>query len=45
MCDYFCIGFIDLMFDNKRLIEFTSLFSPSNLKENDRTMKYYFEYF
>ena len=26
MCDYFCIGFIDFMFANKTLIDFTSLF-------------------
>ena len=28
MCGYFCIGFIDFMFANKTLIDFTSLFSP-----------------
>ena len=28
MCGYFCIGFIDFMFANKILIDFTSLFSP-----------------
>ena len=27
MCGYFCIGFIDFMFANKTLINFTSLFS------------------
>ena len=28
MCDYFCILFIDFMFSNKKLTEFTNLFSP-----------------
>ena len=28
MCCYFCIGFIDFMFANKTLINFTSLVSP-----------------
>ena len=28
MGDYFCTGFIDFMFANKTLIDFTSLFSP-----------------
>ena len=28
MCGYFCTGFIDFMFANKTLINFTSLFSP-----------------
>ena len=33
MCGYFCIGFIDFMFANKTLINFTSLFSPYDLKK------------
>ena len=33
MCGYSCIGFIDFMFARKNLINFTSLFSPSNLKK------------
>ena len=28
MCGYFCIKFIDFIFANKTLIDFTSLFSP-----------------
>ena len=28
MCGYFCIGFLDFIFANKILIDFTSLFSP-----------------
>ena len=33
MCGYFCIGFIDFMFENKSLIDFTSLFSPYDFKK------------
>ena len=32
MCGYFCIGFIDFMFANKTLINFSSLFSPYQKK-------------
>ena len=35
MCGYFCIEFINYMFDGKNLIEFTSLFSPYDFKKND----------
>ena len=28
MCEYFCIGFIDLMPAGKNLIDFTRMFSP-----------------
>ena len=30
MCGYFCIGFIDFKLNNKRMIDFTNLFSPNN---------------
>ena len=30
MCGYFCIEFINYMFDGKSLIDFTSLFSPND---------------
>ena len=36
MCGYFCIGFIDFMFVGRSLIGFTSLFSPSDFKKNDK---------
>ena len=36
MCGYFCIGFVDLIFTNKTLIDFTSLFSPYDFEENDK---------
>ena len=34
MCGYFCIGFIDFMFAEKTLAEFTNLLSPNNFKKN-----------
>ena len=42
MCGYFCIGFIDLMFANKTLIDFTSLFSPYDFEKNDKITLSYF---
>ena len=35
MCGYFCIAFIDFMFNGNILTDFTNLFSPNNLKKND----------
>ena len=35
-CGYFCIGFIDFMFTNKTLIDFTSLSSPYDFEKNDK---------
>ena len=35
MCGYFCIKFIDYMFDDKTLIDYTNLFSPHDFKKND----------
>ena len=43
MCGYFCIGFIDLMFAGKSLINFTSLFSPYNFKKDDDIILSYFK--
>ena len=36
MCDYFCIKFIDFMFDDISLVKFTNLFSPNDFKKNDK---------
>ena len=33
MCGYFCIGFIDFMLAGKKLTDFTSMFSPYDLKK------------
>ena len=35
MCGYFYIGFIDFMFKENTLTEYTNLFSPSNFEKND----------
>ena len=32
MCGYFCIGFINFMFNGKSLTDYTNLFSPNDLK-------------
>ena len=34
ICVYFCIVFIEFMFENKSLADFTSLFSPYDLKKS-----------
>ena len=39
MCGYFCITFIDYMFDDKNLIDYTNLFSPHDFKKNDKIIK------
>ena len=43
MCGYFCIEFINYMFDAKSLIDFTSLFSPHDCKKNDQVIKRIFK--
>ena len=42
MCGYFSIGFIDFMLGGKKLTDYTSLFSPHDFKQNDRTIFSYF---
>ena len=42
MCSYFCIGFINFMFNGKSLTDYTNLFSPNNLKKNDDIILKYF---
>ena len=39
MCGYFCIEFINYMFDGKSLIDSTSLFSPHDFKKNEQMSK------
>ena len=43
MCGYFCIEFINYMFDGKSLIDFTSLFSSHDFKKNDQIIKRIFK--
>ena len=42
MCGYFCIGFINFMFNGKSLTDYTNLFSPNDLKKiGDIIVKYF----
>ena len=43
LCVYFCIEFINYMFDGKSLIDFTSLFSPHDFRKNDQIIKRIFK--
>ena len=42
MCGYFCIGFINFMFNVNSLTDYTSLFSPNDFKKNDDIILKYF---
>ena len=42
MCGYFCIGFINFMFNGNSLTDYTNLFSPNNFKKNDDIILKYF---
>ena len=35
MCVYFCIGFINFMFNSNSLTDYTYLFSPNDFTKND----------
>ena len=43
MCGYFCIGFINFMFNGNRLTDYTNLFSPNGFKKNDDIILKYFD--
>ena len=43
MCGYFCIGFINFMFDGKSLTDYTNLFSPNDFNKNDFIILNYFD--
>ena len=43
MYGYFCIGFINFMFKEKTLTEYTNLFSPNDFKKNDDIILSYFK--
>ena len=43
MCGYFCIEFIQIMFAGRSLIDFASLFSPYDFKENQKIIFDYFK--
>ena len=42
MCDYFCIGFINFMFNGKSLTDYTNLFSLNDFNKNDDIILKYF---
>ena len=42
MCGYFCIGFINFMFNGKSLTDYTNLFSPNDFNKNDDINLEYF---
>ena len=42
MCGYFCIGFINFMFNDKSLTDYTNLFSPNDFNKNDDIILKYF---
>ena len=33
---YFCIGLIDFVLNNKRLTDFSNIFSPNSFEKNDK---------
>ena len=41
-CGYFCIGFINFMFNGNSLTDFTNLFSPNDFRKNDGIILNYF---
>ena len=43
MCGYFCIGFIDFMLADKKLTDYTNLFSPYDFDKNESIILSYFK--
>ena len=43
MCGYFCIRFIDFIFANKKLTDFTTWFFPYHFDKNDQIIRSYFK--
>ena len=43
MCGYFCVGFINFMFDGNSLTDYTNLFSRNDFKKNDDIILKYFD--
>ena len=42
MCGYFCIAFINFMFNGKSLTDYTNLFPPNDFKKHDDIIRKYF---
>ena len=43
MCGYFCIGFIDFMLADKKLADYTNMFSPDDFDKSDPIILSYFK--
>ena len=43
MCRYFCVEFANYMLEGKTLLDYTNLFSPNDIKKNDRVIKRIFK--
>ena len=43
MCEYLCIGFIDILLAGKKLADFMNIFSPYEFKKNDNKILSYFK--
>ena len=43
MCGYFCIGFINFMFNGNSLTDITNLFSPNDFRKYDNIILNYFQ--
>ena len=43
MCGYFCVGFINFMFTDKSLTEYTNPFSPKIFEKNGNIILSYFK--
>ena len=43
MCGHFCVEFINYMFKDKILLEYTNLFSPNDFKKDDQIIKSIFK--
>ena len=43
MCGYFCIGFIDFMLADKKLTDYTNMFSSYDFDKNDSIILSYFK--
>ena len=43
MCGYFCIRFIDFMLADKKLTDYTNLFTPYDLNKNNQIIFSYFK--
>ena len=42
ICGYFCIGFINFIFNDKSLTDYTNIFSPNHFIKNDDIVLKYF---